>query len=248
MLGRAAGVQTPHGSNESEAGKRGSWPSSHSRLSWSQPWKPGSAALGCHTCGRCPARQPRGAWSDSPVSGCCCRCYGCSRALPWERDCLPALILASCPRPQPLPPQVRLGCHTEAATTPCPRWLQLLPAPCPPAGLLHERVSVSLPLCRHMNLGWECRSVGPGVLILLTFALRIRGAWGRRDKPCVFFSGRLKGERATSRVCLQEQDGYTCPGESPLAEFLGAGKPPSIPKAGSVMLCVYPYKRMCVCV
>lgn len=196
MLGRATGVQTPHGVNESEAGKRGrSWPSSHSRLRWSQPWKPGSAALGCHTCGHCPARQPGGAWSDSPVSRGCCGCYGCSRALPWERDCLPALILASRPRPQPLPPQVRPGCHTEAATTPSPHWLQLLPAPSPPPpGLPHERGSVSLPLCLHMNLGWECRSVGPGILVLLTFALRIRGAWASRDNPCVFFSGQLKGE------------------------------------------------------
>ena len=72
----------------------------------------------------------------------------------------------------------------------------------------------------------------PGVLVLLTFPLRIRGAWGSRDNPCVFFSGQLKGERGYFQVCLQEWDGRACPGELPL-EFLGSGKPASIPKAGS---------------
>ena len=99
-----------------------------------------------------------------------------------------------------------------------------------------------------MNLGWDCRSLGPGVLMLLTFALRIRGAGGAGISLVFSSLDGSEGRGATSRVCLQERDGCTCPGESPLAEFLGAGKPPSIPKAGSVLLCVYPYKRMCVCV
>ena len=110
-----------------------------------------------------------------------------------------------------LPPCPHSGLMSQATASPTPgqAWVphggchHPLPTlataaarpPPPPAGLPHERVSVSLPLCLHMNLGWDCRSLGPGILMLLTFALRIRGAWGSRDKPCVFFSGRLRGER-----------------------------------------------------
>ena len=63
-----------------------------------------------------------------------------------------------------------------------------------------------------------------------------------------------RGRGGTSRVCLQEWDGRACPGELPLVEFLGSGKPFSIPKAGSyplsvvsVLLCVPLREDVYVC-
>lgn len=92
-------------------------------------------------------------------------------------------------------PRSGLGATRRLPPPPAHTGYSCCPPPAaPPPGLPHERGSVSLPLCLHMNLGWECRSVGPGILVLLTFALRIRGAWASRDNPCVFFSGQLKGE------------------------------------------------------